>query len=138
AYGTLRACVGAPLPAPPLALLAPDGPPAAGGDLPDTALVCSCYAVTKGTIVTAIREQGCTDVAAVKAGTRAGTTCGSCVPLLNQLLASCGVPASQALCAHFDYSRQELFDIMRVRGITTFSQLVAEYGRGRGCDICNP
>jgi nitrite reductase (NADH) large subunit len=27
---------------------------------------------------------------------------------------------------------------MRVRGITTFSRLVAEHGRGRGCDICKP
>jgi len=138
AYGTLRACLGGPLPAPPLALLAPADGAAGPGDLPDTALVCSCNAVTKATIVTAIREQGCTDVAAVKACTRAGTTCGSCVPLLKQMLASCGVPASKALCEHFDYSRQELYDIMRVRGIRTFSQLVAEYGRGRGCDICKP
>jgi nitrite reductase (NADH) large subunit len=27
---------------------------------------------------------------------------------------------------------------MRVRGITTFSRLIAEHGRGRGCDICKP
>jgi nitrite reductase (NADH) large subunit len=137
AYATLRAYVGEPLPAPPLALLAPAGD-AVGADLPGQAQVCSCNAVTKATIVSAITEQGCADVAAVKACTRAGTTCGSCVPLLKQLLAQSGVSLPKALCEHFDYSRQELFDLMRVRGITTFSRLIAEHGRGRGCDICKP
>jgi nitrite reductase (NADH) large subunit len=137
AYGTLRACLGGPLPAPPLALLAPADaetrPPLPGG-----AQVCSCNGVTKDTIVAAIRDKGCSDVPAVKACTRAGTTCGSCVPLLKQLLVESGVTMSKALCEHFDYSRQELFEIIRVRRIPTFSRLVAEHGRGRGCDICKP
>jgi nitrite reductase (NADH) large subunit len=138
AYPTLRACVGGPLPGPPLALLAPAESGRAGVDgLPGTAQVCSCHAVTKETIAGAIAE-GCTDVPAIKACTKAGTGCGSCVPLLKQLLAESGVQMSKALCEHFDHSRQELFDIIRVRGIRSFSQLVAEYGRGRGCDICKP
>ncbi len=137
AYGTLRACLGQPLPAPPLALLAPAGE-TTGHAIPDGAQVCSCNAVTKATIVTAIQEQGCADVASVKSCTRAGTTCGSCVPLLKKLLAESGVAMSKALCEHFSYSRQELFDLIRVRGITTFSRLIAEHGQGRGCDICKP
>jgi nitrite reductase (NADH) large subunit len=60
------------------------------------------------------------------------------VPLLKQLLVESGVTMPKALCEHFDASRQELFDLMRVRGITTFSRLIAEHGRGRGCDICKP
>ena len=95
-------------------------------------------AVTKDAILGAIREQGCTDVAGVKACTRAGTTCGSCVPLLKKLLTEAGVAQSRALCEHFDYTRQELFDIIRVRGVRTFSGLIEEHGRGRGCDICKP
>ncbi|OLB81854.1 MAG: nitrite reductase large subunit [Actinobacteria bacterium 13_2_20CM_2_71_6] len=137
AYPTLRASHGGPLPAPPLALLAPAG----AGDhtaLPGGAQICSCNAVTKDTILSAIRDQGCADVAAVKACTRAGTTCGSCVPLLKQLLNEAGVVQSQVLCEHFDHTRQELFDIIRVRGITTFSALIEQHGRGRGCDICKP
>src|SRR4029079_237245 len=118
AYATLRACVGQPLPASPLALLAPAGDADLSAGLPATAQVCSCNAVTKATIVDAITGQGCTDVAAVKACTRAGTTCGSGVPLLKQLLPQSGVSLAKALCEHFEYSRQELFDLMRVRGIT--------------------
>ncbi|MEU6078661.1 nitrite reductase large subunit NirB [Micromonospora sp. NPDC047074] len=138
AYPTLRASVGGPLPGPPLALLAPEGAAGAGaGALPATAQVCSCNAVTRADIDTAIAG-GCADVPALKACTRAGTSCGSCVPMLKQLLDAAGVRQSTALCEHFDASRQELFDIVRVRGIRTFSQLIAEHGRGRGCDICKP
>ncbi|MDG4793973.1 nitrite reductase large subunit NirB [Micromonospora sp. WMMD1082] len=137
AYPTLRASVGGPLPAAPLALLAGDGAGATVGTLPATAQVCSCNAVTRADIDTAIAG-GCADVPALKACTRAGTSCGSCVPMLKQLLDAAGVTQSTALCEHFDVSRQELFDIIRVRGIRTFSRLIAEHGRGRGCDICKP
>ncbi|RQX14707.1 nitrite reductase (NAD(P)H) [Micromonospora ureilytica] len=137
AYPTLRASVGGPLPAAPLALLAPDGGGADAGALPASAQVCSCNAVTRGDVDAAIAD-GCADVAAVKACTRAGTSCGSCVPMLKQLLDAAGVTQSSALCEHFDVSRRELFEIVRVRGIRTFSRLVAEHGRGRGCDICKP
>ncbi|PSK64359.1 Nitrite reductase [Micromonospora sp. MH33] len=138
AYPTLRASVGGPLPAPPLALLAPAGGAGAGaGALPAAAQVCSCNAVTRADLDAAIAG-GATDVPALKACTRAGTSCGSCVPMLKQLLDAAGVQQSTALCEHFDAGRQELFDIVRVRGIRTFSQLIAEHGRGRGCDICKP
>ncbi|MBY8874080.1 nitrite reductase large subunit NirB [Micromonospora sp. PLK6-60] len=138
AYPTLRASVGGPLPAPPLALLAPAGGAGSGaGALPAAAQVCSCNAVTRADIDAAIAG-GAGDVPALKACTRAGTSCGSCVPMLKQLLDAAGVRQSTALCEHFDTSRQELFDIVRVRGIRTFSQLIAEHGRGRGCDICKP
>ncbi|MFI7646133.1 nitrite reductase large subunit NirB [Micromonospora sp. NPDC049460] len=138
AYPTLRASVGGPLPAPPLALLAPSGAAGAGaGALPAAAQVCSCNAVTRADVDDAIAG-GCADVPALKACTRAGTSCGSCVPMLKQLLDAAGVRQSTALCEHFDASRQELFDIVRVRGIRTYSQLIAEHGRGRGCDICKP
>ncbi|MGQ5259673.1 nitrite reductase large subunit NirB [Micromonospora sp. ZYX-F-536] len=137
AYPTLRASVGGPLPAAPLALLAPDGGGADAGALPATAQVCSCNAVTRGDVDAAIAG-GCADVPSLKACTRAGTSCGSCVPMLKQLLDAAGVAQSTALCEHFDASRRELFEIVRVRRIRTFSRLVAEHGRGRGCDICKP
>src|SRR5262249_51604104 len=62
AYPTLRASLGGPLPAPPLALLAPAG---TSPEIAGAAQICSCNAVTKDTILDAIRDRGCTDVAAV-------------------------------------------------------------------------
>jgi nitrite reductase (NADH) large subunit len=136
-YATLRPLVGSPLPADPIAMIAPGGVELGADALPDTAQVCSCNAVTKGTIRDAITG-GAHDVAAIKACTRAGTSCGSCVPLLRTLLLQEGVEVSKALCEHFAHSRAELFEIVAGTGIRTFSELVARHGSGRGCDICKP
>jgi nitrite reductase (NADH) large subunit len=138
AYTTLRPLVGRALPADPAALIAPTGGVAVGvGALPDDALVCSCRAVTKATVNGAIADGG-TDVAAIKACTSAGTGCGSCVPMLRQLLSAAGVEQSKALCEHFTHSRAELFEIVMATGIRTFSELIVRYGKGRGCDLCKP
>jgi nitrite reductase (NADH) large subunit len=138
-YAALRPLVGTALTGDPLALITPQpGEPLAGGALPDGAQVCSCLAVTKGEVCAAIAGNGLTDVAGVQACTKAGTGCGSCVPLLKTLLADSGVPMSRALCEHFTHTRAELFDIVRATGISTFTELVQRHGSGRGCDICKP
>ncbi|MGI5127671.1 nitrite reductase large subunit NirB [Pseudonocardia sp. CA-107938] len=136
-YGTLRALVGQPLPADPVAMIAPGGVELGTDALPDSAQICTCNAVTKGAICSAI-DDGAHDVPALKACTRAGTSCGSCVPTLKKLLAQQGVEVSKALCEHFDQSRAELFEIVAGTGIRTFSELIARHGRGRGCDLCKP
>jgi nitrite reductase (NADH) large subunit len=59
-----------------------------GGDvagLPNDTTICNCNDVCKGTIVAAIKD-GCGNVAAVGAKTKAGTGCGTCQPLLTQLI----------------------------------------------------
>ncbi|MFC3451860.1 nitrite reductase large subunit NirB [Amycolatopsis speibonae] len=139
-FNTLRAMVGRPLPAEPSAILAPAGGGAAVGvdALPDAAQICSCNAVSKGAITHAITEQGCDSVAKIKGCTRAGTACGSCVPLLGKLLTACGVEQSKALCEHFGHSRAELFQILQATRISTFSEMIDRYGSGTGCAICKP
>ncbi|MFG3255938.1 nitrite reductase large subunit NirB [Streptomyces sp. NPDC048172] len=144
-YPLLRPLVGGELPADPGALLAPEsgalGPDGGSGigALPDAAQICSCHAVTKGALREAIGAGGCADVAQLKACTKAGTGCGSCVPALKQLLEAEGVAQSRALCEHFDHSRAELYEIVAATGVATFSALLAAHGRGgRGCDICKP
>ncbi|GAA2134716.1 nitrite reductase large subunit NirB [Glycomyces algeriensis] len=134
-YPLLRASVGGKVPGKLADLL---GGGEIEGALPDGAQVCSCNAVTKGDIMGAIHEQGCTDVGELKACTKAGTSCGSCIPMLKQLLKEGGVEVSNAVCEHFTQSRAELFDIVKVTGITTFSELIARYGTGAGCDLCKP
>ena len=141
AYGVLRPMVGGQLPGDPMAYIASQSDssaPALGvGALPDDAQICSCNNVTKRDLKDAICD-GCADVPALKACTSAGTSCGSCVPLLKQLLEAEGVQQSKALCEHFGQSRAELFEIVGATGIRTFSGLVARFGSGTGCDICKP
>jgi nitrite reductase (NADH) large subunit len=136
-YAVLRPLVGSPLPGDPVAMIAPGGVELGAAALPDSAQVCSCNAVIKGAICAAI-DGGAHDVPSLKAGTRAGTSCGSCVPMLKNLLVQSGVEVSKALCEHFAVSRAELFEIVASTGMRTFSELIARYGTGRGCDICKP
>ena len=141
-YGVLRPMVGSELPGDPLALIAPAQSGAGAtvlgiGALPDSAQICSCNNVTKGDLKCGIAD-GCADVPALKACTAAGTSCGSCVPLLKQLLEAEGVAQSKALCEHFGQSRAELFEIIAATEIRTFSGLLERFGRGKGCDICKP
>lgn len=137
AYSSLRPLVGRELTGDPAALISPAGEKPGAGALPDDAEVCSCNGVTKGTICGAIADGAC-DIAAVKACTNAGTTCGGCLPTVKALLASSGVVMSKALCEHFEQSRAELFQIVQATGTRTFSALIAKYGKGSGCDICKP
>ena len=146
AYSLLAPLVGRRLPQPPGELLAGvRGGGDRGGlsvtDLPDEALICTCNSVTKGTICRAVAD-GCQTVTGLKKQTQAGTGCGSCVPSLDKLrraeLAGSGVPVSNALCEHFPCTRQELYDLVRVRAHTSFGELLAAYGTGRGCEICRP
>lgn len=142
-YSSLRPLLGRPLGADPSAFLAPEGGgPAPTTELPDDVVVCSCANVTAGTIRGAVTEHHCTSVGEVKACTKAGTVCGSCVPLLtslvNRTLEQAGVAVSHAMCEHFAMSRAELFTLVVEEGLQTFSDVVAAHGTGRGCNICKP
>ncbi len=52
---------------------------------PETAVVCQCNQITRGAISQAI-VQGCQSIQAIGAETSAGTVCGSCQPLIQNLL----------------------------------------------------
>ena len=148
AYDVLKPLAGtdAVLPASPIQLLLPPADGAAVtlgvGSLPDSATICSCHNVSKGTLLEAIASEGCGTVSALKSCTKAGTGCGSCVPMLGKLLDAAGVEQSTALCAHFPQTRAELYEIVLVRSIDTFTRLIAEHGvvgaGVEGCEICKP
>ena len=116
--------------------------PTLGADsLPESAVICSCFDVTKGKIAQAVAE-GHHTIGDIKAVTGAGTGCGGCIPLvtsvLNAELAKAGVEVKNDVCEHFAYSRQELFHLIRIEEIKTFDELLEKYGKGYGCEVCKP
>ncbi|CAM4184234.1 nitrite reductase large subunit NirB [Vibrio agarivorans] len=148
AYGTLLQYKqnDMPLPSNPSVLILPntadDSSGAMGVDaLPDTAVICSCFDVTKGDIKDAVAA-GCTTMSALKESTNASTGCGGCSALAKQVLdselLSLGVEVNNDLCEHFAYTRQELSDIVRINKIKTFDELLTQYGKGLGCTVCKP
>ncbi|HVU04608.1 MAG TPA: nitrite reductase large subunit NirB [Polyangiaceae bacterium] len=148
AYGTLLAHVqtGMKLPEHPEVLVMPPREGGKGGlgidALPDAATICSCHNVTKGSICGKIRDEKLGTVGAVKSCTKAGTGCGSCVTLVDQLLRlelkKAGVTVVNHLCEHFPHSRQELVHLVRVHRLKSFQELLAKHGKGDGCEICKP
>ncbi|EZQ19093.1 nitrite reductase [Halopseudomonas bauzanensis] len=136
---------GIKLPQEPASLILPQsgGSPALGVDaLPAAATICSCHNVSKGAVCCQV-DAGVTDLGELKAITKAGTGCGGCSALLKQVfeheLSARGVVVDRSLCEHFAHTRQELYDIIRVEGITRFEQVLARHGKGElGCDICKP
>ncbi|MFM9437897.1 nitrite reductase (NADH) large subunit [Janthinobacterium sp. CG_23.3] len=109
--------------------------------LPDGAQICSCNDVSKGALCAAVGD-GATSIGALKSCTKAGTACGGCVPLVTQIMKAemkkLGLDVNNHVCEHFAYSRQELYHLVRVGKITTFADLLAQHGKGLGCDVCKP
>ncbi|WP_400999104.1 nitrite reductase large subunit NirB [Agromyces sp. GXQ0307] len=148
-YASLRPLLGTELSGEPAAYLSASGMEAPAGDeLPASALVCACNNVAAGTIRDAVtgphggHEEGCAELGPLKACTRAGTQCGSCVPLVKKLLEAeltkSGTAVSHALCEHFPISRQEIFESVRVLELASFEEIIGRLGTGRGCDVCKP
>lgn len=49
-----------------------------------------------------------------------------------------GLAVNNHVCEHFPYSRQELHHLVRVNKIKSFGDLLAQHGKGLGCDVCKP
>ena len=111
-------------------------------ELPAEAQICSCNNVSKGAIEAVVRSGQCADFGSVKTCTKAGSTCGGCTPLVtkivNKTLSAMGKVVKNDLCEHFAFTRQELYHIVRVKNLKTFSEVIADCGKGLGCEICKP
>ncbi|SFE55969.1 nitrite reductase large subunit NirB [Thermoflexibacter ruber] len=111
-------------------------------DLPEEAIVCSCESVNKGSICNAIIAQNIESIEQVKKCTKAGTGCGGCTPLLQELLTATmktqGKYVRNVLCEHFQYSRQEILDLIKLKGFRTYDEVLDTIGKGDGCEICKP
>ncbi|TAF70374.1 MAG: nitrite reductase (NAD(P)H), partial [Flavobacterium sp.] len=111
-------------------------------DLPDTAVICSCENVTKGTICCSITEGSCETLSDVVKLTKATSGCGGCKPMVVDLVKaaqkSIGKEVKENLCEHFHYTRQELFDLIKINKYVNFYDVIDHHGIGDGCEICKP
>ncbi|EMC96479.1 hypothetical protein BAUCODRAFT_476493 [Baudoinia panamericana UAMH 10762] len=114
-------------------------------DLEDDTQVCSCHNVLKGDIANAVKDGTCKSIGDVKSCTKAGTGCGGCMPLVqtifNKAMQSMGQEVKNNLCPHFDYSRADLFNIIYVKKIKSFEEIMKQCGKepeSLGCEACKP
>lgn len=111
-------------------------------DFPDTAQICSCESVTKGTICSSIENGSCASLGDVIKSTKAATGCGGCKPmvadLVNGTLKTMGKEIKETICEHFSFSRQELYDLIKLNWVRDYNEALDLFGKGDGCEVCKP
>ncbi|MFD3274628.1 nitrite reductase large subunit NirB [Aquirufa echingensis] len=109
--------------------------------LPDEAVICSCEAVSKGDISSHVLE-GAATLDDIKKCCKAGTGCGGCVPMvkdiINHTLKAQGIYVRNVICEHFEFSRQELMDLIRLHDLRSYDEVLTVHGQGDGCETCKP
>ena len=115
--------------------------------MPDSAEVCGCNGVCKGTIVKAIRENGLFTLDEVKKHTKASSSCGSCSGLVEQILSStiggAYKPMSSAdkpICACTDHPHGVVRAAIRDEKYLSIPAVMAGLGwrTPNGCATCRP
>lgn len=108
--------------------------------------VCGCNGVCKGTIVKAIQEKGLFTLDDVKKQTKAGSSCGSCTGLVEQILAStlgggyAPPSTSKAVCGCTDFNHEEVRDEIRKHKYLSIPSAMKGMGwkTPNGCATCRP
>ncbi|QEY70881.1 nitrite reductase large subunit NirB [Pseudomonas denitrificans (nom. rej.)] len=116
-------------------------------NMPDTAEVCGCNGVCKGTIVKAIQENGLFSVDEVKKHTKAASSCGSCAGLVEQILintvggaADVKPKSEKAICGCSDLNHGQVRQAIRDHHLITLSSAVRfmDWRTPDGCATCRP
>lgn len=117
------------------------GPGGGAAGIPDAAPICSCENVTAGELRAAVAA-GAGTLGELKACTKAGTGCGGCLPLatsiMDHALAAAGVAIDPSLCAHFPFTRADLYALIRFHRHESWREVRDAHGSGRGCEVCKP
>lgn len=113
--------------------------------LSDDSTICGCNGVSKGKIVTAIKEEGLTSVDEVTKLTKAGNSCGKCKSQINELLhhtlGDDFVAAKPAgICTCTDLTRDQIVTQIRAKGLKTSKEVrhVLQFKDKGGCPKCRP
>ncbi|KAL2824914.1 hypothetical protein BDW59DRAFT_146890 [Aspergillus cavernicola] len=114
-------------------------------DLDDSTQICSCHNVTKGDVVENVKSGTCKTIGEVKSCTKAGSGCGGCMPLVqsifNKTMLDMGQEVSNHLCIHIPYSRADLYNVIAIRQLRTFGDVMKSVGKcadSLGCELCKP
>ena len=111
----------------------------------DDAQICGCNGVCKSAIVQAITDKNLTTYDEVKAHTKASASCGSCAPLVKQLLAATlgtelTAEAAPHVCKCTSATHEEVRTGIASQGLKTQKAVRAAFGwqSEDGCGSCRP
>ncbi|MGO4886680.1 nitrite reductase large subunit NirB [Anaerobacillus sp. MEB173] len=111
----------------------------------DSEIICGCNGVSKGDIVTAIKDLGLTSVEEIKQCTNASRSCGGCKPLVADLLAvttgeEVGVNIKEPICGCTEHTHEEVVAQIRELGLSHTREVMNVLGwkTDEGCSKCRP
>nr|WP_209982191.1 nitrite reductase large subunit NirB [Azospirillum picis] len=121
-------------------------PNAAVAALPDSAEICGCNGVCKGTIVKAITGKGLTSLDEVKAHTKASASCGGCSGTVEALLAATlgdgfkAAPKLKPMCKCTSHTHDAVRAAIVAQGLRTMPDVfqAMEWTTPDGCASCRP
>lgn len=111
-----------------------------------------------------VKDGQCLTIPDLKSKTKVGTGCGGCMPLVGVLLnilpeyfieycrfqvtsifnaemKKAGRTLNNNICPHFSMSRTDLFNVIKVKQLRTFPEIMQTIGINKdslGCEICKP
>lgn len=120
-------------------------PKAAVAALPDSAEICGCNGVTKGTVCGAIAD-GAVTIDAVRACTKASASCGSCTGLVETLLALGlgddyeGERAEKTICKCSSFTHDDVRREIIAQGLKEIPEVMQalHWSTPDGCSSCRP
>ncbi|WP_336154990.1 NADPH-nitrite reductase [Bacillus sp. 204(2023)] len=112
----------------------------------DDEIICGCNGVSKGAIIQAIQEKGCSSTDEIKACTGASRSCGGCKPLVEEILQhtlGSDFDASvqkEAICSCTTLSRDEVVEEIKAKGLSHTREVMNVLGwkTPEGCSKCRP
>jgi nitrite reductase (NADH) large subunit len=111
-------------------------------EMAESAIVCGCVGVTKGTIIRAIHGHGVNTLSQLKESTRASTGCGSCTGLCQDLLRAVAPEfeeeVKKVICRCLPFAEDRLREILRSERLKSVQEVLEIYGNGLGCEVCKP
>ncbi|MBI5559810.1 MAG: NAD(P)/FAD-dependent oxidoreductase [Deltaproteobacteria bacterium] len=119
--------------------------PASISMMAPSTVVCGCNGVTKKEIVDSIAEGGLTTRHDVTKKTKAGGSCGGCIPLIEELLVSVLGSSfmqrtkGEPICDCAELTHEEVKKEIRTSRLTTVRRAMEVMGwKGEGCGTCRP
>ncbi|MCR2804096.1 nitrite reductase large subunit NirB [Paenibacillus soyae] len=114
--------------------------------MPDKETVCACNAVSKGTIMRCVVEDGLETAQQVKEKTKASGSCGGCKSMVEAIVSyakrkgSLDSAAAAPICACTDCSHEQAKQAIMHGAYGSVEQVVSALGwkRKSGCDVCVP
>ncbi len=108
--------------------------------------ICQCNNVTKGTIISVVQERGLKSVEQIKSCTRASGSCGSCKPLVKNLLAYIHSEdfneesETKSMCTCTTFTEEQVVLEIQKYSLTSLGEVMQQlnWKNKEGCSVCRP